>query len=140
MPLYEYECTACGERTEAIQAFSDPPLTICPVCGGTLRKLLSSPAFQFKGTGWYVTDYGKSGAKERDREKAGEKPGDSSKGEEGGARGESSASSGGGAGESGKTGDSSSGKREGASGAAQASPSNGSSRAPSKKKKNKDSK
>ena len=63
MPLYEYECTACGERTEAIQAFSDPPLTICPVCGGTLRKLLSTPAFQFKGTGWYVTDYANASRK-----------------------------------------------------------------------------
>ena len=66
MPLYEYECAACGERTEVIQAYSDPPLTICSICGGALAKLLSSPAFQFKGAGWYATDYGKGG---EDREK-----------------------------------------------------------------------
>ncbi len=57
MPLYEYECDACGKRLERIQKFSDPPLAVCPSCGGSLRKLVSSPAFQFKGTGWYVTDY-----------------------------------------------------------------------------------
>lgn len=62
MPLYEYECRACGERSEILQRFSDPPLAACPKCGGEVRKLLSSPAFQFKGTGWYVTDYaGKKG-------------------------------------------------------------------------------
>jgi putative FmdB family regulatory protein len=57
MPLYEYECEACGHRFEAIQRFSDPPLERCPRCGGALQKLQSAPAFQFKGTGWYVTDY-----------------------------------------------------------------------------------
>jgi putative FmdB family regulatory protein len=61
MPLYEYECEKCG-RFEIIRKFSDEPLLICPTCGGTIEKLLSSPAIQFKGTGWYVTDYaGKSG-------------------------------------------------------------------------------
>jgi putative FmdB family regulatory protein len=59
MPLYEYECTACGHRFERIQKFSDPPADTCPKCGGALRKLMSSPAFQFKGSGWYVTDYAK---------------------------------------------------------------------------------
>ena len=59
MPLYEYECEACGHRFEAIQKFSDAPLTACPKCGGTLRKLIASPAFQFKGSGWYITDYAK---------------------------------------------------------------------------------
>ncbi len=89
MPLYEYECTKCGERTEAIQRHGDALLTVCPVCGGALVKLLSAPAFQFKGSGFYVTDYGKSGSagdragekaeekKEKDKEKS------SSKGEEG---------------------------------------------------------
>lgn len=57
MPLYEYECEACGHRFEVIRKFSDPPLDTCPVCGGHVKKLLSSPAIQFKGTGWYVTDY-----------------------------------------------------------------------------------
>ena len=64
MPLYEYQCEACAHRFEQIQRFSDPPLTTCPECEGPLRKLLSSPAIQFKGTGWYVTDYAKSGKKD----------------------------------------------------------------------------
>jgi putative FmdB family regulatory protein len=58
MPLYEYECDACGQRFEVIQKFSDPPTDVCRVCGrGPVRKLLSSPAIQFKGSGWYITDY-----------------------------------------------------------------------------------
>jgi putative FmdB family regulatory protein len=57
MPLYEYQCQTCGKRTEVLQRFSDPPLAACPNCGGEVKKLISSPAFQFKGTGWYVTDY-----------------------------------------------------------------------------------
>jgi putative FmdB family regulatory protein len=56
MPLYEYECEDCG-RFELLQRFSDPPLTACPRCGSRVEKLLSAPAIQFKGTGWYVTDY-----------------------------------------------------------------------------------
>ena len=61
MPLYEYECNACGDRFERIQLFSDPLEKKCPACGGSVRKLLSAPAIQFKGTGWYVTDYAKKG-------------------------------------------------------------------------------
>lgn len=57
MPLYEYQCDACERRFERIQKFSDPPIETCPTCGGHVHKLVSSPAFQFKGTGWYVTDY-----------------------------------------------------------------------------------
>ena len=57
MPLYEYQCDQCSHRFERIQKFSDPPIETCPSCGGTVRKLLSSPAIQFKGSGWYVTDY-----------------------------------------------------------------------------------
>lgn len=57
MPLYEYLCDSCHERSEVLQRFEDPPLTVCPNCGGNLRKLLSAPAFQFKGSGWYVSDY-----------------------------------------------------------------------------------
>jgi putative FmdB family regulatory protein len=61
MPLYEYECEACGHRFEQIQSFSDPPVEKCPVCGGSVRKLLSTPAIQFKGSGWYITDYARKG-------------------------------------------------------------------------------
>jgi putative FmdB family regulatory protein len=57
LPLYEYQCKKCHSLTERIQKFSDPPLTICPHCGGELEQLLSAPAVQFKGSGWYVTDY-----------------------------------------------------------------------------------
>jgi len=56
MPLYEYECDN-GHRFEVIRKFSDPPLEQCPTCGSPVRKLFSSPAIQFKGSGWYVTDY-----------------------------------------------------------------------------------
>ena len=59
MPLYEYQCEACGHRFEKIQKFSDPPVDTCPRCGGKVRKLLSSPAIQFKGSGFYITDYAK---------------------------------------------------------------------------------
>jgi len=64
MPLYEYECRACGHHYEVIRKFSDPPEQACPKCGGAVLKLQSAPAFQFKGTGWYVTDYAKSGQAE----------------------------------------------------------------------------
>jgi putative FmdB family regulatory protein len=57
MPLYEYQCDACAHRFEKIQKFSDPIVDTCPVCSGPVRKLQSSPAFQFKGTGFYITDY-----------------------------------------------------------------------------------
>lgn len=60
MPLYEYRCDNCGRTFEVIQKFSDPPAEHCPTCGkGPVHKLLSSPAIQFKGSGWYVTDYAK---------------------------------------------------------------------------------
>lgn len=58
MPLYEYQCEACDHRFEIIQKFSDAPIAVCPKCGaGPVVKLLSSPAIQFKGSGWYITDY-----------------------------------------------------------------------------------
>jgi putative FmdB family regulatory protein len=63
VPLYEYECANDGVF-ERMQKFSDPPLTACPKCGGPVEKLLSAPAIQFKGTGWYVTDYARKGTKE----------------------------------------------------------------------------
>src|SRR5215813_10495844 len=61
MPLYEYRCKKCGHRFERIQKFSDPPVKKCPECGGKVEQLLSAPAIQFKGAGWYVTDYAKKG-------------------------------------------------------------------------------
>jgi len=61
MPLYEYECLACGHRFEVIRKFSDMPLSECPKCGGVVEKLFSSPAIQFKGSGFYLTDYGRGG-------------------------------------------------------------------------------
>jgi putative FmdB family regulatory protein len=61
MPLYEYECTACSHRFEVIQRFSAEPIPVCPKCQGEVRRLLSAPAIHFKGTGWYVTDYGNKG-------------------------------------------------------------------------------
>lgn len=60
MPLYEYKCHGCGKTFEVIQKFSDEPLKTHPECGGEVERLLSAPALQFKGSGWYVTDYGKS--------------------------------------------------------------------------------
>jgi putative FmdB family regulatory protein len=62
MPLYEYQCKKCGHRFEKIQKFSDKQLKKCPECDGALEQLLSAPAVQFKGSGWYVTDYPKKGA------------------------------------------------------------------------------
>jgi len=57
MPLYEYQCDVCGSRFEVIQKYSDGPVEACTSCGGAVKKLMSSPAIQFKGSGWYITDY-----------------------------------------------------------------------------------
>ena len=87
MPLYEYECEACHHRFERIQKFSDPLIETCPACGkGPVRKLFSSPAIQFKGSGWYITDYakkssgdgGSTGSSESGSEKKSETKSDSS--------------------------------------------------------------
>ncbi len=59
MPIYEYECESCNKRTELLQKIADAPLTVCPDCGGKVRKLISSAGLHFKGSGWYVTDYAK---------------------------------------------------------------------------------
>lgn len=67
MPIYEYACTACGERTEAKQSFDDPPLDTCEHCGGKLRKLYSPVGVVFKGSGFYSTDTKKSGSKDTDK-------------------------------------------------------------------------
>lgn len=73
MPLYEYQCDACGARFELIRKFSDPPLETCPTCkSGPVQKLVSSPAFQFKGSGWYITDYArKAGGDSKGEAKSG---------------------------------------------------------------------
>jgi len=75
MPLYEYKCRGCGETFEIIQKFSDAPLETHPGCGGATERLLSPPALQFKGSGWYVTDYaGKNGkTKSGEKTESGEK-------------------------------------------------------------------
>lgn len=81
MPLYEYECKKCGHRFEKIQKFSDKMVKKCPECGGQVEQVISAPAVQFKGSGWYVTDYAKkssspgssggdSGSKDKKDEKA----------------------------------------------------------------------
>ena len=57
MPIYEYQCAACGRVVEKWQKFSEDPLTSCPACGGSLSKLISNCSFHLKGSGWYVTDY-----------------------------------------------------------------------------------
>ena len=67
MPIYEYVCEQCEQSTEAIQRLNDPPLAECPKCGGRLRKKLSAPAFQFKGSGWYATDYARKGGDSADK-------------------------------------------------------------------------
>jgi putative FmdB family regulatory protein len=76
MPLYEYQCESCDQRFERIQKFTDPPPDVCPKCGkGPVRKLPSSPAIQFKGSGWYITDYAR---KSGDASKSDTKPSSSS--------------------------------------------------------------
>ena len=61
MPMYEYKCGQCGQVFEVIQRFSDEPLTTHEGCGGSVERLLSAPALQFKGSGWYITDYARGG-------------------------------------------------------------------------------
>jgi putative FmdB family regulatory protein len=80
MPLYEYQCTKCGHRFEKIQKFSDKMIKKCPECGGRVEQLVSAPAVQFKGSGWYVTDYARKShapaaeSKESKEAKKDEKP------------------------------------------------------------------
>lgn len=62
MPLYEYRCRKCGHRFEKIEKVSGPHARKCPVCGGGVERLVAAPAIQFKGSGWYVTDYARKGA------------------------------------------------------------------------------
>jgi putative FmdB family regulatory protein len=79
LPLYEYRCKQCGHQFEKIQSFSAPEETECPVCHGDIERLISAPAIQFKGAGWYVNDYAakgsKSASKSGDSGSSSEKPG-----------------------------------------------------------------
>jgi putative FmdB family regulatory protein len=86
MPLYEYQCDACAHRFEVIQKFSDPPVETCVKCGGAVRKLLSSPAIQFKGSGWYITDYARASKSDGGADKG---PGKTGTGDKSPAAGES---------------------------------------------------
>ena len=61
MPLYEYKCSECGTAFEVIQKIAEPPIKKCPQCGGSVKKVISAPALQFKGSGWYITDYARKG-------------------------------------------------------------------------------
>ncbi len=95
MPLYQYQCESCAHRFEVIQKFSDAKISVCPECGGPVQKLLSSPAIQFKGSGFYLTDYGRGttsksegGGSKGGKTDAAGKGGSESKGE--GSSGESS--------------------------------------------------
>ena len=80
MPIYEYVCGKCGKKTEVIQRVGEAPLRVCPHCGGRLKKAFSAPAIQFKGSGWYVTDYARAkqesggGKSAESSSDAGEKP------------------------------------------------------------------
>lgn len=94
MPLYEYQCQQCGKRTEVLQRFDDPPPAACPACGGALKKLISAPAVQFKGTGWYVTDYAGKGSAGKSESSEGKDKSDKSEKTEKADKAEKSADSG----------------------------------------------
>ncbi len=82
MPIYEYKCEGCGETFELIQKFSDAPLTTHEKCGGPVHRLLSAPALQFKGSGWYITDYAKGGGSTPAKSDAGKSDSGSTSGSE----------------------------------------------------------
>jgi putative FmdB family regulatory protein len=91
LPIYEYRCRKCGELIEKIQKFSDPPLSVHPACGGELELVLSPPAIQFKGSGFYITDYARkpsgSAGESAGKSESASKSGDAgSKGSEGGSK------------------------------------------------------
>ncbi len=74
MPLYEYQCEKCSNRFEKIESVSALHSKKCPKCGGKARRLFAAPAIQFKGSGWYVSDYGKGSSENASKEGSGEKP------------------------------------------------------------------
>ena len=73
MPIYEYVCNKCAKKTEVIQRIGEAPLKVCPHCGGRLKKAISAPAIQFKGSGWYVTDYARASKEGGGKKESGEK-------------------------------------------------------------------
>lgn len=77
MPMYEYHCLKCGKNFDVLQRFSEPPLTAHEECGGAVERVLSAPAFQLKGSGWYASDYGKGGKKPADGDGSDKKTDDS---------------------------------------------------------------
>jgi putative FmdB family regulatory protein len=98
MPLYEYQCQSCGHRFEVIQKFSDAPVSVCPTCGGAVEKLVSSPAIQFKGSGFYLTDYGRGGGSDTapgkgGKSESGDKAGKSDTADKGGSSDKAAGSS-----------------------------------------------
>jgi putative FmdB family regulatory protein len=78
MPTYEYTCRDCGHTFDIVQSMLDETLTMCPECGGSLRKVFAAPAISFKGSGFYATDHGKKSSKQGESKDAGEKPGEKS--------------------------------------------------------------
>jgi putative FmdB family regulatory protein len=93
VPLYEYQCKNCGHTFEKIQSFSAPEEKECPKCGGPVEKLLSAPAVQFKGTGWYVTDYAGKGGSKKSGSSDGAKSGEGASSDKPAASGDSSSAS-----------------------------------------------
>ncbi len=104
MPLYEYQCRECGRRFERLQKVNDDPVSECPYCGGAVDRLLGVPALQFKGSGWYVTDYGRGNG----RDSGGSGSSATDKGDAGESTSTATASGGGGTSDA-SSGDSSSG-------------------------------
>ncbi|HUF60043.1 MAG TPA: FmdB family zinc ribbon protein [Actinomycetota bacterium] len=78
MPTYEYTCRDCGHTFDIVQSMLDETLSMCPECGGSLRKVFAAPAISFKGSGFYATDHGKKSSKQGESTGAGEKPGEKS--------------------------------------------------------------
>ncbi|MGI8753653.1 MAG: FmdB family zinc ribbon protein [Acidimicrobiales bacterium] len=109
MPTYEYTCKTCGEHTEAVQTFSDDPLTVCPNCGGTLRKVFGNIGISFKGSGFYKNDSRKSGS----AQKASSESSDGGSSSNGASKSDSGAGTGSGSGEKSASGDSSSSSSNG---------------------------
>ncbi|MCU1309423.1 MAG: type antifreeze protein [Candidatus Angelobacter sp.] len=93
MPLYEYQCKKCKHRFEKIQLFSAKPIKKCPECGSPVEKLLSAPAIQFKGSGWYVNDYAKKSAGSQGSSESGDGAGKTASGETSGAKSETESGS-----------------------------------------------
>jgi putative FmdB family regulatory protein len=94
LPIYEYKCEGCGETFEVIQKFADEPVAVHEKCGGHVHRLMSAPSFQFKGSGWYVTDYAKGGNSPAAKGESGKGEGKSESGKGESSKGESSKSDG----------------------------------------------